>query len=200
MEISMSSSVAVKEKPRAIPEPRNGINTPVLLATIDAVGQQPELAKFQFRARSRWIKGTHSQSTMSDFYGAGGEHHHTKPYTADADHPVVLVGGGNAPTPVEYVLHALAACLTSGIGNISAVRGVDLELVESTVEGDIDLQGILGISDKVRNGFKAIRVSFRIKGNAPEEKLRAIIDQARNRSAVYDIITSGVPVAISVNA
>ena len=187
-------------KTKSYPGPRNGVNTPVLLATINAVGEKPELAKFQFRAHSRWISGTHSQSTMHGFFGAGGEHQHVTAYTADADHPGVLCGDDHGPTPVEFVLHALAACLTSGIGNISAARGIDLESVESMVEGDIDLQGIFGQSGKVRNGFQAIRVSFRIKGNAPEEKLRGLIEQARARSAVYDIITNGVPVSISVNA
>jgi uncharacterized OsmC-like protein len=197
---SAMTTASAEKKTRSYPEPRNGVNTPVLLATINAVGEKPELAKFQFRASSRWISGTHSQSTMHGFFGAGGEHQHMKAYTADADHPAVLCGDDQGPTPVEYVLHALAACLTSGIGNISAARGIDLESVESVVEGDIDLQGIFGQSEKVRNGFQAIRVSFRIKGNAPEEKLRGLIEQARARSAVYDIITNGVPVSISVNA
>jgi uncharacterized OsmC-like protein len=187
-------------KTKSYRAPRNGVNTPVLLATINAVGEKRELAKFRFRAHSRWISGTHSQSTMHGFFGAGGEHQHVKAFTADADHPGVLCGEDHGPTPVEFVLHALAACLTSGIGNISAARGIDLESVESIVEGDIDLQGIFGQSDKVRNGFQAIRVSFRIKGNAPEETMRGLIEQARARSAVYDIITNGVPVSISVAA
>jgi uncharacterized OsmC-like protein len=196
----MTKPAVADKNVKTYPKPRNGVNTPVLLATIEAVGQKPELAKFQFRTQSRWISGTHSRSTMSGFSGAGGEHQHVKAYTADADHPAVLCGVDSGPTPVEYILHALAACLTSGIGNISAARGIDLEMVESTVEGDIDLQGILGLSDKVRNGFQAIRISFRIKGDAPAEKLRGIIEQARARSAVYDIITNGVPISVSVNA
>ena len=196
----MTKPAVADKKAKTYPEPRNGVNTPVLLATIEAVGQKPELAKFQFRAQNRWISGTHSQSVMHGFSGAGGEHQHLKAYASDADHPAVLAGSDNAPTPVEFVLHALAACLTSGIGNISAARGIELEMVESTVEADIDLQGILGLSKKVRNGFQAMRVSFQIKGNASAEKLRSIIDQARARSAVFDIITNGVPVSISVNA
>lgn len=185
--------------PRTPPAPRNGVDTPRLFATIDLVAGQPELAKFQFRAQCRWVKGTHSRSTMSGFSGAGGEHSHVAPFKADADHPAVLCGGDNGPTPVEYVLHALASCLTAGIANIAAARGVTLDEVESTVEGDADLQGILGLSDKVRNGFSAIRVSFRVKGDAPEAKLREIVEQSRARSAVYDILTNGVPVAITAN-
>jgi uncharacterized OsmC-like protein len=120
-------------------------------------------------------------------------------FQAAADHPTILCGDDQAPAPVEWVLHALAACLTAGIANISAARGVTLHSVECTVEGDIDLQGILGLSDKVRNGFQAIRVDFTIKGDAPEEKLRQIVDQSRARSAVYDIVTGHVPVTIEVD-
>lgn len=189
------------DKPaRKAPEPMNGVDTPTLFATINLVGQQPELANFQFRAEGRWIDGTHMRSTMSGFYGAGGEHAHAEAYTADADHPAVLCGADHAPTPVEYVLHALAACLTAGIANISAARGVKLRSVKSRVEGDIDLRGILGLSNEVRNGFKAMRVSFEIEGDAPKQKLREIVEQSVARSAVFDIVTNGVPVAVEVEA
>ena len=185
--------------PRQAPPPRNGVDTPRLFATIAAVAGQPELARFQFRARNRWIRGTHSRSTMFDFYGAGGEHQRRAPFKADTDHPGILCGEDNAPTPVEYVLHALASCLTAGIGNIAAARGVTLDAVEAVVEGDIDLRGILGLSDEVRNGYQEIRVRFVVKGDAPEAKLREIVEQARARSAVFDILARGVPMAISVN-
>jgi uncharacterized OsmC-like protein len=182
------------------PAPRNGVDTPTLLATINAVGAQPELAKFKFRAKSRWIRGTHSRSTVSDFFGAGGEHNHKTAFEYDSDHPAVLCGEDNGPTPVEHLLHALAGCLTAGIGNIAAVRGITLHEVESTVEGDIDLQGILGLSDEVRNGYQGIRISFRIRGDAPAEKLREIVEQSRKRSAVFDVLSNGVPVALDVVA
>ena len=191
-------SVAMKEK--KMPEPRNGVDTPTLFATISAVREQPELARFQFRATNRWQHGTHSRSRFQSFYGAGGERMHEKEFLLDADHPGVLVGRDQGPSPVEFLLHALAACLTAGIGNIAAARGITLYEVESTVEGDIDLQGILGLSDKVRNGYQEIRVSFKIKGDAPAEKLQKVIEQARNRSAVFDVLTKGVPVSITVNA
>ena len=180
--------------------PRNGVDTPNLLGTINVVAGQPELAKFQFRATNRWVNGTHSQSTMTGFSGAGGEHEHKEVFTADSDHPAVLVGGDEGPSPVEWVLHGLAGCLTAGIANIAAVRGVTLESVESTVEGNIDLRGILGLSDEVRNGYEDIRVSFKIKGDAPAEKLREIVEQSRSRSAVFDIVSNGVPVSIDVDA
>jgi len=180
--------------------PRNGVDTPKLFATLDAVKNQPELAKFQFRAKNRWIKGTNSRSRIEGFAGAGGEHAHKGEYVYEADHPAVLVGEDKAPTPVEFLLHAIAACLTAGIANIAAARGVTLTEVTSTVEGDINLLGILGLSDTVRNGYERIRVSFDIRGDAPAEKLKQIVEQSRSRSAVYDVLAHGVPVDVAVNA
>ena len=185
---------------RAERGPRNGVDTPTLFATLEAVKGQPELAKFQFRATNRWIRGTNSRSRIEPFKGAGGVHAHKGVHEYDADHPAVLVGGDQAPTPVEFLLHAIAACITSGIANIAAARGVTLTEVSSTVEGDIDLLGILGLSDQVRNGYQKIRVSFDIKGDAPPEKLRQIVEQSRARSAVFDVLTNGVPVAVAVEA
>jgi uncharacterized OsmC-like protein len=179
--------------------PMNGVDTPTLFATLDVVRSQPELAKFQFRATNRWIAGTHSRSRLETFSGAGGEHRHTGDVQFDADHPKVLVGADNAPTPVEFLLHAIAACITSGIGNIAAARGVKLTEVESTVEGDINLLGIFGMSDQVRNGYEQIRVNFRIKGEAPPEKLAQIVEQAKARSAVYDVLTNGTSVQITAD-
>ena len=183
---------------RRPPAPLNGVDTPTLFATIGAVKAQPDLARFQFRARNQWISGTHSRTTIETFSGAGGEQTHATAFSYDADHPAVLVGRDNAPTPVEFLLHAIAACLTSGIGNIAAARGVTLKKVESTVEGDINLQGILGLAP-VRNGYDRIKVSFTIDGDAPAETLKKIVEQSRARSAVYDVLTNGVPVDVSVN-
>jgi uncharacterized OsmC-like protein len=197
----MDTPVTTIEMParKAPPAPRNGVDTPKLFATIGAVASQPTLAQFRFRAQSHWVGGTQSRTTIAGFYGVGAEMQHDAPFQASADHPKVLCGEDNAPAPVEWVLHALAACLTAGIANISAARGVTLHSVECSVEGDIDLQGILGLSDKVRNGFQAIRVNYMVKGDAPEEKLRQIVDQARARSAVFDILTGHVPVRIEVD-
>lgn len=182
------------------PTPRNGVDTPTLFATINAVAAQPELAKFQFRATTRWVKGTHARTTIDGFRGAGGEHTHKQPFAFDGDHPAVLVGADNGPTPVEMVLHALGTCLMAGVANIAAARRVDLHAVEAKIEGNIDLRGLLGISSQVRNGYEGIRVRFSIKGDAPQEKLQQIIEQSRDRSAVFDIITNAVPVEIVVNA
>ena len=185
---------AVKPRP-----PLNGVDTPNLFATINLVGQQPELAKFQFRASNSWQLGTHSRSTIESFMGAGAEQRHVRTFEFDADHPAVLVGGDNGATPVEFLLVALASCLTAGIGNIAAARGVKLTSVESRLEGDIDLRGILGLPTEGRNGYERIRANFTIKGDAPPEKLRAIVEQSRARSAVFDVLANGVPVEISVD-
>jgi uncharacterized OsmC-like protein len=197
----MTATAAAGEAPRKTkrtPVPLNGVDTPTLLATIDAVGKQPELARFQFRATNRWVGGTHSQSTMFGFYGAGGEHEHILPYKAEGDHPAVLCGADAGPTPVEWVLHAIATCLMSGIGNIAAARGIKLSKVEATLSGDIDLRGILGLSDKVRNGYERMEIAFEIEGDAPREKLEQVVMQAKARSAVYDILTNGIPISIEV--
>jgi uncharacterized OsmC-like protein len=180
--------------------PLNGVNTPALFATIDVVKNQPQLGAFQFRAKGNWLGGTYTQTTMSEFSGAGGEHTHKAAFTADADHPAVLCGEDKSPTPVEYVLHALAACLTAGVANIAAARGVTLQSVTSSLEGDMDLRGILGLSNEVRNGFSSIRVGFTIKGDAPTPKLQEIVQQACARSAVLDILRNGVLVTVETNS
>jgi uncharacterized OsmC-like protein len=177
---------------------RNGVDTTTLFATLDAVKQAPEAAKFQFRAHNEWLSGTHNRGTIGDFFGVGEERSHERTFVFDADHPAVLVGQDQGPTPAEFLLHALAACLTSGLANIAAARGVTLTEVRSTVTGDIDLNGILGLDAGVRNGYQQISVRFTIKGDAPAEKLQALVEQSRARSAVFDVITGGVPVTIDV--
>lgn len=180
--------------------PLNGVDTPTLINTINFVAGQPDLAKFQFRAANEWIEGNHSRTAMKGFFGAGSEQEHMKSHFADGDHPTVLCGGDHAPTPVEWLLHALAACITAGIGNIAAARGVKLNSVRSFVEGNIDLRGILGISDEVRNGYRDMSIRFEIDGDAPPEKLQQIVEQARNRSAVFDVLSNGVPVTVAMKS
>ena len=178
---------------------RNGVDTTTLFATIDAVRAQPEAAAFRFRATNRWVSGTHSRGYVQGFFGVGAEDtSREEPFVLNADHPTVLVGSDEGPTPVEYLLHSLAACLTAGVANIAAVRKVTLRSVRSSVEGDIDLQGILGLDPEVRNGFGAVRISFRIEADADPEVVAEIVRQSVARSAVYDIITNGVPVAVTV--
>ena len=192
--------MATATTPRPTRAPLNGVDTPTLFATLDVVKGRQELAKFQFRARNRWQSGTMSESTIDSFSGAGGEQAHRTTFKLNADHPAVLVGEDRAPLPIEFLLHALATCITGGIANIAAARGVKLTEVESRIEGDIDLLGIFGMAKDVRNGYQGIRASFSIKGDASPEKLQEIVEQSRARSAVFDVLTNGVPVSMSVNA
>jgi uncharacterized OsmC-like protein len=181
------------------PAVRNGVDTDTLFGTLDAIKADPELARFQFRARNRWIDGAHNQTTIRDLYAAKQEDtSRVKEFVIDAGEPAILLGSDTGPNPAEYLLHALAACLTTSIVYIAAARGVRLTEVESMLEGDMDVQGALGLSDDYRNGFEHIRVSFRIAGDAPEEKLREIVARAQQRSAVFDIVTNGVPVQVDV--
>jgi uncharacterized OsmC-like protein len=178
---------------------RNGVDTATLFATLNAVKNQNEIAKFQFRATNTWLNGTHSRSTIFGFHGAMQEMQHQQETVIESDQPAVLVGRDQAPTPIEYLLHAIAACLTAGIANIAAARGVELTTVSSTVEGDIDLLGILGLSDgSVRNGYQQIKVTFHLAGDADDETLRGLVEQSRRRSAVYDVFTNPTPVVIDV--
>ena len=185
MNVQMTEATSART-PRG---PMNGVDTPTLFATINFVGANSGTEQFTFRARNEWISGTHSRTTISGFYGAMGEQARDKTFIAEGDHPAVLVGKDNAPTPVEYLLHAIAACLTAGIGNIAAARGVKLTKVTSFVEGNIDISGLLGLSDTVRNGYRDIKVSFDIVGDAPAEKLRQIVPPPPPRGGVL----SGLP-------
>jgi uncharacterized OsmC-like protein len=180
---------------------RNGVDTAVMFGTLDAIKAQPELATFQFRARNRWLGGSYNRSTIMDFYGACQEDgSRDESFTVDAGEPPILLGANEGPNPAEYLLHALAACLTTSIVYVAAARGVHLTEVESTLEGDMDVRGALGLDDDYRNGFTQIRVAFRVNGDAPEEKLREVVERAQKRSAVFDMVTHGVPVSVETNA
>lgn len=178
---------------------RNGVDIQGIFGVLDALKGAPEAAAFQFRAANQWVTGTHSRSTIDGYFGVGEERRHERTFVFDADHPVLMVGQDNGPTPVEFVLHALASCLTAGIANIASARGVTLHEVRSTIAGDIDVNGLLGLNPEVRNGYQQITVSFEISGDADEATLHSIVDRSRDRSAVYDVITNQVPVAIEVD-
>src|ERR671938_1525320 len=161
---------------------RNGVDTAQLFATLDLIKEQPELARFQFRASNRWIDGAPNRSTIKDFYAAGGEDtSRGEEFRIDAGEPAILLGTDTGPNPAEYLLHALAACLTTSIVYVAAARGVRLRCVESTLEGDMDVRGALGLSDDYRNGFERIRVSFRVTGDAPAHTLREVVARAQRR-------------------
>ena len=178
---------------------RNGVDTGVMFATLDAIKAQPELGKFQFRARNRWIHGAHNRTTIKDFYAAGQDDaSRAEAFTIDAGEPAILLGRDTGANPAEHLLHALAACLTTSLVYVAAARGVKLTEVESTLEGDMDVQGALGLNDDYRNGFEQIRVSFKVAGEATPEKLREVVLRAQQRSAVFDMVTNGVPVSVDV--
>jgi uncharacterized OsmC-like protein len=175
----------------------NGVNVEQLFATINAIKAQPGLAQFKFRAANRWIDGGHNRTTVKDFYGAGQEDTSRRtPFVMDADEPAVLLGRDEGANPVEFVLHALAGCLTTSLVYHAAARGIRIDEVESTFEGDLDLRGFLGLSDEVRNGYEGIRVAFKIKGDATEEQLRELCELAERRSPVFDIVSHPVPVSV----
>jgi uncharacterized OsmC-like protein len=180
---------------------RNGVDTQVLFATLDAIKAQPEIAQFQFRASNRWIAGSHNRTTIKDFIGAGGQLDTSReePFVIDAGEPAILLGTDTGANPAEYLLHALAACVTTSLVYVAAARGVRLTEVESTLEGDIDLNGALGTDpDNHRNGFERIRMTIRLAGDATPEKLREVVARGQSRSAVFDSVTRGVPVTIDV--
>ena len=176
---------------------RNGVDTEQMYGTLDAIKAQPELGVFQFRASNEWIDGAHNRTTIQRFYGACQEDtSRDEPFAIDAGEPAILLGTDTGANPAEALLHALAACLTTSLVYVAAARKVRLTEVRSTLEGDMDVRGALGLSDEVRNGFSGIRVSFTVKGDAPEEKLREVVARAQRRSAVYDMVTNGVPVSV----
>lgn len=175
----------------------NGVDVDRLFATIEAVGKETSLAGFRFRAENRWMRGGHNRSTIMGFYGAGQEDAtRTRPFVLDNDEPAVLLGEDNGANPVEYVLHALAGCLTTSLVYHAAARGVRIDEVSSKLEGELDLRGFLGTDDSVRNGYEKVRVTFRVKGDATDEQLEELCRVAQMRSPVFDIVSNPVPVEV----
>lgn len=187
----------VMEKPAKVAI--NGVDVPTLLATVKVVGEQPPAAQFQFRANSEWVSGTHSRQTVNGYFGAGAEQaREAGDFTVNADHTAVLCGTDMGPTPVEYLLTALAACLTAGIANIASAKQIKLNRVNAKVEGDINLLGLLGLDASVRNGYQGIRVTIDIDGDATAEELKQIVGKSVQRSAVFDMLTNGTDVRVDV--
>jgi uncharacterized OsmC-like protein len=182
----------------AIRRQRNGVDAAAWSATADAVTARPDLAGFQFRARSEWHAGAHCTTTIDDFHGAGEERSHEGTFRVEADQPAVLVGRDQAPTPVEFVLHALASCLTAGLAYSAAARDVTLHRVTSTVTGDLDLRGMLGLDPQVRAGCRRIDVRFTVEADASAEEVAELIAAAQTRSSVLDMFTTAVPVHAEV--
>ena len=176
----------------------NGVDVDRLSGTIDHISANPTLARFQFRARNQWIDGSHNRTAIKEFYGAGQEDtSRTEPFVLDADEPPILLGENRAPNAPEYVLHALAACLTGTIVYHAAARGIVLDGLECTIEGDVDLHGFLGLDENVRPGYEGIRVAFKASGDFDEEQL-AELASLTSYSPVRDIVTNPVPLAIDL--
>jgi uncharacterized OsmC-like protein len=179
-------------------KPVNGVDVDALFGTIDAVRKAPVIATFRFRARNRWMEGGHNRTTIDKYYGVQEERGRSAPFVLDADEPPLLLGRDLGPNPVEYALTALAACVTTSIVYHAAAKGVVIHSMESRLEGDIDLQGFLGIRDDVPRGYKAIRMFVKIEADAPAERLEEILQLGPTFSPVYDTFTRAVPVSVTL--
>jgi uncharacterized OsmC-like protein len=176
----------------------NGVNVAALLEAREALTAAPEAAQFQWRASCTWQNGTHSRSTVEGFFGLGAEQSHKREFSFDADHPEIFASEDNGVTPVEFVLVGLASCLTAGIAAVAQNREIQLRSVSATLEGGMDVSGILGIDSDVRNGFSDIKVTYDIDADASADEIKAIVAQSQKRSAVYDVITNPTNVTVEV--
>ena len=176
----------------------NGVNVGALLGAREALAAAPEAARFRWRTTCSWVNGVHSRSTVEGFFGLGEERSHRVRSVLHADHPEVFAAEDNGPTPVEYVLVGLGACLTAGIAAVAQHRNIQLRSVSATVEGGMDIQGILGMDGDVRNGFDGIKVTHRIDADATPEEIRALVAQSQKRSAVFDVVTNPTNVTVEV--
>jgi uncharacterized OsmC-like protein len=175
----------------------NGVNVEALLGAREALTETPEAAAFKWRATSEWINGTHSRATVDGFFGLGEEQKHRQAFQFDADHPEVFAAEDNGATPVEFILVGLAGCLSAGIASVAQNRNIQLRSVRATLEAGMDLQGILGIDDAVRNGFDGIRVHYEIDADATPDEIAALVAQSQKRSAVFDIVTNPTDVSVT---
>jgi len=177
----------------------NGVNVEALLGAREALTEAPEAAAFKWRATSEWVSGTHSRSTVDGFFGLGDEQKHRQTFQFDADHPEVFAAEDNGATPVEFILVGLAGCLSAGIASVAQNRNIQLRSVKATLEAGMDLQGILGIDDAVRNGFDGIRVHYEIDADATQDEIAALVAQSQKRSAVFDIVTNPTDVTVTTS-
>ncbi len=176
----------------------NGVNTQALLGARAALADQPEGAQFTWRASNEWIRGTHTRAAVKSYFGLGATQSHKTEHTFETDHPETFGAEDHAVTPVEFVLVGLGGCLTAGIAAVAQNRGIQLRSVKATVEGDMDILGILGGDPDVRNGFSGVSVSYEIDADASEADIEALVAQSQKRSAVFDIVTNPTNVTVSV--
>ncbi len=176
----------------------NGVNVGALLEAREALGGAPEAAQFTWRASSKWKTGVHSETTIQNYFGLGEEQSHKTETVLDADHPEIFAASDNAITPIEYLLVGLASCLTAGVASVAQNRGIQLNSVEATLEGNHDIRGILGADSDVRNGFNDIKVTFNIDADASQDEIEALVAQSQKRSAVFDALTNPTEVTVAV--
>ena len=174
----------------------NGVNVTQLFETIESVKQNKEIAKFNFRAQNKWVNGTENQTTVSDFYGACKTHTREKPHVFVKDEPQILLGNDHGANPVEYLLAGLAGCITTSLVAYASARGVKIDSIESTLEGDIDLQGLLQTDKSVNPGYQGINISFKIESDASDETLEELIELAKNVSPVANTVSRPTPVNV----
>ncbi len=177
----------------------NGVNVEALLGAREALTETPEGAKFTWRATCKWVNGTHSRSSVKGFFGLGEEQSHKTEFTFEADHSEIFASEDNGAAPVEMVLAGLASCLTAGVAAVAQMREIQLNSVSATLEGPMDIQGILGIDSDVRNGFDGVTVHYDIDADATDDEIKAIVAQSQKRSAVFDIIANPTNVTVEVN-
>ena len=177
----------------------NGVNVAALLEAREALSSAPQAAQFQWRATCEWVNGTHSHSSVEGFFGLGEEQSHKTQFEYDADHPELFASEDNGATPIEFVLVGLASCLTAGIAAVAQNREIQLRSVKATLEGAMDVQGILGIDPEVRNGFSDVKVHFDIDADATPEEIEALVAQSQKRSAVFDVVTNPTNITVEVN-
>ena len=176
----------------------NGVAVDRLFDTIDAIKDEPGIAKFKFRVRNKWLDGGHNHTTVKDFYGALKDHRHEEPFELDADEPEVLLGQDKGPNPVEYLLTALAGCLTSSLVYHAAAKGIEVRGVESQIEGDLDLRGFLGLSKDVPVGYEEIRILFKIDADISEQDKQELIESARKYSPVFNTVSGPTKVTVQL--
>jgi uncharacterized OsmC-like protein len=177
----------------------NGVNVEALLGAREALTAAPEAAQFQWRANCTWVNGTHSRTSVEGFFGLGEEQRHHTEFTFEADHPEIFASEDNGATPVELVLAGLASCLTAGVAAVAQNREIQLRSVSATLEGDMDVRGILGIDADVRNGFDGIKVTYHIDADASPDDIKSLVAQSQKRSAVYDIISNPTNITVEVD-
>jgi uncharacterized OsmC-like protein len=177
---------------------KNGVNVEALLGAREALSKAPEAARFNWKATSKWVGGTHTRTSIKGFFGLGGDQSHKSEFSFDTDHPEIFASEDKGATPVEMVLTGLAGCLTAGVAAVAQLRKIQLRSVKATLEGSMDIQGILGIDSDVRNGFDGVTVKFEIDADATKQEIEALVAQSQKRSAVYDILTNPTNVTVSV--